>query len=712
MLYRHNSCQTALNGDILLCGMATKEKKNPKEKKVKLNVRGKLKAYLQTPLLLGLILALVNVWIYLVNVKAGIILTVFVVIYLVIIICMMIFSRPALSAELVNFATEYGQVQKQLLKELALPHALLDESGRIIWMNRAFEGLGDRERFHKKNITSILPMVKRDCFPGDGETKEMEVKFEDKDFTLQMKRIGLKDLSLIADMNDAEKYEGYLIAVYLFDTTALKLALEEVDNQRLVVGLIYIDNYEETLESVEDVRRSLLAAFIDRQVNQYVNAMDGIVRKTEKDKFLVILRKSALAQAKEDKFRLLEDVKTIEIGNKMTVTLSIGIGVDGLTYAQNCEFARNAIDLALGRGGDQAVVKNRENVAYYGGKSQQKETTARVRARVKAQALEEIISTKDRVFVMGHRNPDMDCFGAAVGIRAACNSLDKKCHIVLGSLTPSLEPLVERYKSDEDYAEDAIINGAKALELADGNTVIIVVDVNRPVITECPDLLRRCRSSVVIDHHRAGKEVIENPTLSYIETMPSSACEMIAELLQYINNGVKYSAAVADCLYAGMVLDTQGFTAKTGVRTFEAAAYLRRSGADVTRVRKMFREDASDYKAKAETVHNMELYRKYYAISVCDAEGLKEPTVVAAQAANDLLNINAVKASFVMVEHQNKIFISGRSIDEVNVQVILEKLGGGGHLNMAGAQLENTNIDAAIIVLKSTLDTMIQEGEL
>lgn len=668
--------------------------------------------YLQTPLLLGIIMALVNVWIYLVSIQAGIILTVFVLIYLVIIICMMVFSRPSLNAELISFATEYGQIQRQLLKELELPHALLDESGKIIWMNRAFEKLGDKERFMKKNLVAIFPQVKKEEFPGEDETKEKEVSYEDKDYQLIMKRIGLRDMALLSDMSDTGKYDGYLIAIYLYDRTALKLALEEVDNQSLVVGLIYVDNYEETLESVEDVHQSLLAAFIDRQVNQYVNALDGIVRKTEKDKYLMILRKSALKQAEEDRFRLLEDVKSIELDNKMMVTLSIGIGLDGYTYAQNSVFARNAIDLALGRGGDQAVVKSREEISYYGGKTQQKESNTRVRVRVMAQALQEIISTKDRIFVMGHRNPDMDCFGAAVGVRCACTNLAKKCHIVLDGVTPSLQQLVDHYKENADYTEDAILTGRQALELADGNAVVVVVDVNRPTITECPELLKQCKTIVVLDHHRAGKDAVENTTLSYVQPSASSACEMVAEILQYINNGIKFKGNVADCLYAGIVMDTQSFTSKTNVRTFEAAAYLRRNGADVTKVRKMFREDAVDYKAKAETVHRMEVYRKYFAISSCSSEGLKSPTVVAAQAANDLLNINGIKASFVMTDYQGKIYISGRSIDEVNVQIIMEKLGGGGHLNMAGAQLEDTTIEAAIIVLKSTLDTMIQKGEL
>ena len=663
-------------------------------------------------MILGVILMLVNVAVYFVDVRAGIILSVFLAVYVITMVCMIIFARPALNAELISFATEYGQIQKQLLKELELPHALLDETGRVIWMNRAFEKLDNKDRFYKKNIHSFMPEMKREQFPDGDGVKDIDVVFFEKEYQAKVKRICLKDMAALTDIKESEEYDGFLFAVYLFDRTALNLALKELDNQSVTVGYIYIDNYEEALQSVEDVGRSLLGVFIDRQVNQYISDLDGIVRKMEKDKYFVILRKSALAQAQETKFKLLEDVKGINIGNEISVTLSIGIGYGGLSYAQNCEFARNAIDLALGRGGDQAVVKNKDNLSYYGGKSQTKETTTRVRARVKAQALEEIISTRDRVFVMGHRNGDMDSFGAMVGVRAAALSLQKTCYVVLDEITPSLQPLVDLYKGHSDYEDGTIVSPQQAIELADANGVVVVVDVNRPSITECPELLKKCKTIVVLDHHRQGQEIIDNATLSYVEPNASSACEMVSEILQYINNGVKFKGVVADCMYAGIVMDTQSFTTKTGVRTFEAAAFLRRSGADVTRVRKMFREDAADYMAKAEAIRNAEVYRKEYVISYCQADGLKSPTVVAAQAANDLLNINGVKASFVMTEYQGQIFISARSIDEVNVQIIMEKLGGGGHMNSSGAQLKNTTIEAAIIVIKNTLDTMIQEGEI
>lgn len=341
------------------------------------------------------------------------------------------------------------------------------------------------------------------------------------------------------------------------------------------------------------------------------------------------------------------------------------------------------------------------------------EKNTRVKARVKAHALNEIISSKDKVLVMGHRLADMDSFGAAIGIYRIAKSLERKAHIVINDVTTSVRPLYDMFQHNVEYEEDMLINSAEAVEAAgNNNTVLVVVDVNKPSITECPELLHTCKSIVVLDHHRQGSETIENATLSYVEPYASSACEMVTEILQYIKEGIRLRIEEANCMYAGIIVDTSNFTTKTGVRTFEAAAYLRRNGADVTRVRKLFREDALEYKTKADAVSQAEIYRGDFAISVCSSEGVMSPTVLGAQAANELLNIKGIKASFVMTQYQGKIYFSARSIDEVNVQVIMERLGGGGHMNIAGAQMEDVSIEEAVRVMKHTLDTMIEEGDL
>ncbi len=656
----------------------------------------------------------VNVAMYFIDLRAAVLLTGFTVIYLGIILFLYFYNKPGIMNELISFAAEYGQIQKRLLRELDLPYALLDSSGKILWTNEAFEKVTHLPKGYRKSITALFPAITRDRLPDESEVEETEYElvYEGNEYSAKFRKVSLKDMADHSEMIETMDYNGYMIAVYLYDETALHIALQELDDQSLAVGMIYLDNYEEALASVEEVRRSLLLALVDRRVNKHILALDGICRKLEKDKYLVVMRKKALAQLQETRFELLEDIKTVNIGNENIVTLSMGIGLDGLSYAQNYEFARNAIDLALGRGGDQAVVKTPDSITYYGGKSQQVEKNTRVKARVKAHALREIITSKDMVLVMGHRMPDADSFGAAVGIYRVAQTLGRKAHIVLNDATAAIAPMIDLFRNREEYEEDMIVGSQDAIEMVNGNCVLVVVDVNKPSITECPDLLRFCNSVVVLDHHRQGAETIENATLSYVEPYASSASEMVAEILQYTLDNIKIRSEEADCLYAGVMVDTNNFMTKTGVRTFEAAAFLRRNGADVTRVRKLFREDALSYKAKADAVSQAEIYKQYFAISICTAEDSPNPTIIGAQAANELLNIKGIKASFVLTDYQGKIYVSARSIDEINVQIIMEKMGGGGHMSTAACQMEGCGIIEAIGELKATIDTMLENGEL
>lgn len=684
------------------------------ESRSKIKIRGRLRTYFMMAIYLGILLLILDGFIlYFVSTNAGLIIGAFLVIYFAIMGYLLLNYRKILVNELVSFATGYGQVQKNLLYDLEIPHALTDETGKLIWMNAAFQNLVHQEKSYHKSVTTLFPALTQDKLPQSQDEAQMDITHEDSSFKLKMRRIPVQELMQDSALIDAGSYEGGLVALYLFDETALKLALDEVDNESLAPGLIYLDNYDEALESIEEVRRSLLTALIDRKVNRYIASYDGIAKKTEKDKYFIVIPKRSCKAMQEARFDLLEDVKTVNIGNEMAVTISIGLGTDGLSYAQNYEFARNAIDLALGRGGDQAVVKTPEKTTYFGGKSQQVEKNTRVKARVKAHALREILTAADDVIVMGHRLGDVDSFGAAVGIYRIAKTLDRKAHIVLNEITTSMEPLVDLFRNNAEYEDDFIINSSQAIDIASANTVLVIVDVNKPSITECPELLHICKSIVVFDHHRQGTEIIENATLSYVEPYASSTCEMVSEMLLYIGDNVKIHAEEADSMYSGIMVDTNNFMSKTGVRTFEAAAFLRRNGADVTRVRKLFREDAVEYKAKADAVSQAEIYRGCYAISVLNnEEGVKSPTVLNAQAANDLLAIKGVKASFMCVEYHGQIYVSARSIDEVNVQVIMERMGGGGHMSIAGCQMEDTNINEAIGVIKRTIDTMIEEGEL
>ncbi|MDO4648118.1 MAG: DHH family phosphoesterase, partial [Eubacteriales bacterium] len=390
------------------------------------------------------------------------------------------------------------------------------------------------------------------------------------------------------------------------------------------------------------------------------------------------------------------------------ITLSIGVGFNGTGYVQNAEFARIAIEMALGRGGDQVVIKDNNTISYFGGKSPQVEKNTSVKARVKAQALKEFMSGKDRVVVMGHKITDVDALGAAIGIYRAGKTLGKPVHIVVNDPTTSIKPLIAGFLDNPEYEPSMFVDSRQAKDLVDNGTAVVVVDTNKPSYTECRELLNLTKTIIVLDHHRRGNEVIENAVLSYVEPYASSTCEMVSEILQYFSEGLKLRSLEADCLYAGIIIDTNNFTTRAGVRTFEAAAFLRRNGADVTRVRKLLRDNIDSYKARAEAVRSAEIYHGCFAIARCPSEGLESPTVVGAQAANELLNISGVKASFVLTEYNHEVFVSARAIDEVNVQVMMEKMGGGGHLNIAGAQVK-ASVDEVEKILKGIIDDTEKE---
>lgn len=678
-------------------------------KKVKFN--GKLKSYMQWPLIMTVFLILMDFLVYCIDIKAGLVVSAFTVVYLIIALVLLLHYKPNIMNEMIYFATQYGQVQKKLLEEFDIPYALLDCEGKLIWMNYEFGRIIGKDKAYHKNIQIPFPEIDPGMLPSKRSHNSVEITHNERDYRVQFRKISVEILDKSVDIIEIPEGSSYLIAMYLFDNTDLNECLRENQAQKMTAGLIYLDNYDEALDSVEEVRRSLLVALIDRKITKYISDLDGVVKKLEKDKYFIAIKYKSLKDLEASRFSLLEEVKTVNIGNEMNVTLSIGIGVNGSGYIQNCEFSRIAIEMALGRGGDQAVVKDGENISYYGGKSQQMEKSTRVKARVKAHALREFIGGKEKVVIMGHQVTDIDSFGAAVGVYCAAKMLGKHAHIVLGDINGSIRPWVSLFLDNPDYEKDMFVTHAEAKSIVNNDTVVVVVDTNRPSMTECEQLLHMTKTIVVLDHHRQGSEVIRNAVLSYIEPYASSACEMIAEILQYFSDNVRLKSREADCIYAGIIIDTNNFVTKTGVRTFEAAAFLRRCGADVTRVRKMLRNDMASYKARAEVVRHSEVFRDCYAISVCPPnQALESPTVVGAQAANELLNIIGVKASFVMTEYKGRIYISARAIDEVNVQIIMERMGGGGHLNIAGAQLDGVTLEDARTKLKDTLIKMSEEG--
>ena len=678
--------------------------------KESVRIQGQLRAYLQWPLILSAFLLAANLAVGFVNPWAGMVMSGFTLVYVIIAAALFFYKKKHILDGLVEFSSEYAWVQKQLLYEMAMPYAIADAQGRLLWLNRAFSEIVHEEKGCRKNLNALFPELTREFLEGIEKRASVHSSFEGRFYQLDIQPVCLDEKQGMHLGVEHGGEQETLLAVYLFDETRILSYEKEIDNQRLVAGLIYLDNYEEALESVEEVRRSLLSALIDRKINKYISNMDGIVKKLEKDKYLFVIKQQYTQEIQENRFSLLEDVKTVNIGNEMAVTLSIGMGMNGDSYIRNYEYARTAIDMALGRGGDQAVVKDGTRIRYYGGKSQQLEKTTRVKARVKAHAMRELMDTKDKLLIMGHKIGDIDSFGACIGIYRIATSLNKKARIVVNSVNSSVKPMMARFQNNPDYPEDLLMTGEEAAEWADANTMLVVVDVNRPSITEAPELLKQVRTIVVLDHHRQSSEIIDNAVLSYVEPYASSTCEMVAEVLQYIDDGIKIRPAEADAMYAGIVIDTNNFLNQAGVRTFEAAAFLRRNGADVVRVRKLFRDRLEDYKARAQAIQNAEIYRDCFAISECPAEGLESPTVVGAQAANELLDIVGIKASFVLTLLNGTVYFSARSIDEINVQVMMEKLGGGGHRTIAGAQLKDATPEEAKDRLREIITQMMEKG--
>lgn len=677
----------------------------------KIAVKGKLRAYLQWPIFLSLLLVAATVVEFFVNYKAGVVMAFFLVIYLVMGIIIYQYLKPTAISELMSFAMAYGQVQQNLLYDMELPYGVIDHQGKLLWSNGLLtELIGEKGENH--SIWQFFPDIKPGKIKELEERAEIEVHYKERFLKAHLCKVDLGQFAQENPVLDLESNQEGLYGMYLVDETELYNCRREIHEQKLVCGMIVVDNYEEALNSTEDVRRSLLAALVDRKITKYMQNYDAILNKMEKDKYTFVVRQKYIPMMQSTKFSLLDEVREINIGNQMAVTICIGVGINANSYGQSADWARSAIDLALGRGGDQAVLKDRDKISYYGGKTKQVEKSTRVRARVKAHALKQLIEGKEQVVIMGHKIGDVDSFGAAIGVYRVARTLNKKAHIVINDITTSVRPIMANFLNNSDYEPDMFLTSEAAFEVVDMNTALVVVDVNRPSYTEGPELFAKTKTVVVLDHHRQSSESVENAVLSYIEPYASSACEMVAEILQYIADGIKLRPAEADAMYAGLMIDTNNFLTKTGVRTFEAAAFLKKSGADVTRVRMAFREDFDTYRVRAESVRNAFMYQGT-AMSVCDAHGVDSPTVVGAQVANELMNITDVKASFVFTSIKGTIYISARSLEggPINVQLVMERLGGGGHSTVAGAQLKETTTEDAIDQVKSILRNMRMEGE-
>lgn len=448
-----------------------------------------------------------------------------------------------------------------------------------------------------------------------------------------------------------------------------------------------------------------MTALIEKRLNDFAAKTGGIIKKFEKDRFVFMLSRKSLEELKEKKFEILNEIKELRSGEHIPVTLSIGIGISDDSLDDAMKNARTAIDLALGRGGDQVLIKEGEKYLFYGGKSGEISHNARIRARVKADALKELMADSSNIYVMGHKNGDLDSLGSSIGIYAIARDVGKDCQIVIDNVSVGIKRLYQRIQEKNNY-DEMFVSGAEALEKITDKTLVVIMDTHRQSMVENVQVLEKAKKVVVFDHHRKSTDFIENAVLIYHEPYASSTAELVTEMIQYI--GVKLKNLEADALLSGITVDTKNFAVKTGAITFEAAAFLRRNGADSVRVRLLFQNDLDAYKAKAVAVKDAEIYHDSIAISVCPSN-VENSMLTAAQAADDLLNITGIKASVVLCEQGDIVHLSARSFGDINVQVIMEKLGGGGHLGVAGAQLRDTDIESARLLLKEKIDEYLQE---
>lgn len=683
------------------------------EHQEKTNLKGQMGQYIKWPIYFNILWLVVAMTVYLVDVRAGVIMTIAEIFHIVVTVVIYVKFKPNITRTLVDFGSEYSQIQRQMLQEMEIPYGLIQEDGKILWSNAEMDRLFQGKNIRNKLIFSVLEGFQETFLELDESGhKEVSLETDCGEYKVVLKLFKMKNEDENSPLDVLEENSGSLISIYMFDETKIRQLTKENREERLVTGHIYIDNYDEVLQSVEATRRTLLVALIDRKINKYFAQYDGIVRKLENDKYFVIFKTKYISKMQTNKFSVLDEVKTVNIGNGLPITLSIGVGMGGTGLVENYDLAGTAIDMALGRGGDQAVLKDGNKVYFYGGKSKSVQKNTKVKSRVKATAFRDLIETKETIYIMGHHIGDNDSFGSAIGFYRIAKTIGKEAHIVLGEVSSSVVPLVQSFKEMEIYEDDMFVSGAEATANLAKNDAVIIVDCSRAGYTEYPELVRRAQCLLVFDHHRQTTDVIDNAQLSYIELSSSSTCEMVVEIMQYINETVKLTKLEAEALYGGIMIDTNNFINRTGVRTFEAAAYLKKNGADITKVRRMFRDDINDYKAKATAIQNTEIYMEEFAISVCMARDVSSPTVVGAQAANELLNVKNVKASFVCTPYNDQVYISARSLDKINVQLIMEEFGGGGHMNLAGAQVKDKPLGDVLSILKEVIRRKREEGEI
>lgn len=599
-----------------------------------------------------------------------------------------------------DLAVDIDEVTKKAILNLPMPLCILEFDGSITWYNTRFYEMTEKEDTLGMNIENLVKNI--DLRKVLNENKELytNIKYKDRDYTIVYNVI----------KSDQGEKAKYLMMLYWIDKTEYLDLESKYNEEKNVIATIQVDGYDEVLQSAPEERRPLINVEIDKILASLEVSCNGALEKTSKDKYFLVLSKNELDKLEADKFSILDKIREIDQENNLPVTISIGIGIEGKTINENFKLAQGALDLALGRGGDQAVIKTKDKSIFYGGKSKAVEKKTKVKSRLIGHALREIILESKEIYIMGHKYPDMDAMGAAVGIYDICKSCNKNANIVLNASNDSIDEFVNRIKNS-NYYTNVFISKDDAIKNCTKDTLVIVVDTHRPNFTECPELLKISEKIVVIDHHRRGVEFINDTVLLFHETYVSSTCEMVTELVQYMEEDVKINKLTAEGLLAGISLDTKNFAFKTGVRTFEAASYLKKAGADTIEVKKLFNSNLEDFITKAEIIQSTKVIDNKICLAYCNAD-INNINIVVAQAADELLSIKDVEASFVLGKTKSgTIFISARSLGSINVHVLMEKLGGGGHIDIAGAQLENVSLEEGYKMVSDIIKQYLEEEE-
>ncbi len=585
-----------------------------------------------------------------------------------------------------------------VLQLFPLPMAIMQVDGNILWYNNEFSELAGRDNFVGHTIEDIIPSLKWGYILKAKGTINRDMYFNDKIYNVRGRFVR---------HSDENGNENYFIYLFFTDKTSEERINRLYNDEKTDVAIINIDNYEYIIQKMDDSKSQDILYSIAKELNEWINKSGGVLKKTDRDRYLALFEHKHLNEYIEDKFSILEKVRSIGEEAQIPLSISMGVGAGG-NVTENEMSARNALEMAVGRGGDQASVKDETQYRFFGAKNNEYEKSNRLKTRAVAMALKDFISGVDTVLIMGHSNMDYDCFGAAMGLQRITKKIGKTPYILMDN--PLAVKRLYNFISEKDEYAGLFADIEQAREIVDSNTLIIVVDTVRRSLLPCAELLDKTEKVVVIDHHRRSTDYISPCSLIYNEPFASSTCEMVTELLQYIGNGAGVNDIEAQSLYMGILMDTKNFLLKTGVRTFEAASYLKRNGIDTVAVKKMFSIDKDEYVLKSKIVESLEHITDNVTLAVC-SENIDNIRTVAAQAADEMLNVDGAQASFVLYPYETGIGVSGRSFGELNVQLILESLGGGGHQTVAGAQLRTADMETAKEMLRKAVLAYDKETE-